>query len=136
MKLYNGKELVIREYRSSDYSTIAALNQEQGWKNFADRPEEAKAAWEQSPVRCIAESEGQIIGYVRGLTDGFITLYVCEILVKKSWRKQGVGRALLNHVHSLYPAARLELLATGQSYDFYENAGYRMLYGFRKSNEH
>ncbi|WP_035186476.1 GNAT family N-acetyltransferase [Alteribacter aurantiacus] len=134
MKLKNGTHIRIRSYKRTDYPAIVRLNEEQGWTNLNEREEEMKEAWDRSNVAYVAEDEGNVIGYIRGLTDFTVSLYVCEILVSKDDRGQGIGKSLLSFVHKQYPKTRLELLSTGESYDFYEKRGYQMLYGFRKSN--
>ncbi|WP_330217508.1 GNAT family N-acetyltransferase [Planococcus halocryophilus] len=75
------------------------------------------------------------MGCLRGLTDGFITLYVCELLVDQSHRKLGIGKKLMRHVHHQYPKTRIELLASSTSRSFYETQKYRPFYGFRKTIE-
>jgi len=37
-------------------------------------------AWQQSNVKVVAEREGEIIGFVRGMTDSTVTMYIAEIL--------------------------------------------------------
>ncbi|MGH2316243.1 GNAT family N-acetyltransferase [Planococcus sp. SE5232] len=129
------ENLVIRSYREDDFPAIHALNKQEQWNNLAAKEQDTQQAWTNSTVAVVAEMDGQVIGCLRGLTDGFISLYICEVLVSEKYRKSGVGKKLMRHVHSLYPKTRMELLASSTSRSFYEAQGYRPFYGFRKTIE-
>ncbi len=129
------EDLVIRPYREGDFPAIHALNKQEQWSNLVAKEQDTKQAWTSSTVAVVAEMDGQVIGCLRGLTDGFISLYICEVLVSENHRKSGVGKQLMHHVHSLYPKTRMELLASSTSRSFYEAQGYRPFYGFRKTIE-
>lgn len=60
--------------------------------------------------------EGKIVTYWRGLTDTTVSLYVCELLVASMYRRRGLGEQLLQHVHTLNPDTRLEILASQNSH--------------------
>ncbi|MFZ3590682.1 GNAT family N-acetyltransferase [Bacillus sp. DJP31] len=81
----------------------------------------------------VATLDNAIIGYVRGMTDKQITLYICEILITNQYRGSGLGKEMLQFVHNLYPNTRMEMLATSSSHTFYEMLGFRSFYGFRKT---
>ena len=121
----------IRKYEEQDFVHIQRLNAEEQWTNLAKRAEESQAAWKNSAVAFVAEHNGLVAGYIRGLTDTMVTLYVCELLVKKEYRGQGIGEALLKYAHSLYPETRVELLASSSSKTYYEQLGFRPFNGFR-----
>jgi ribosomal protein S18 acetylase RimI-like enzyme len=125
--------VTVRRYEERDFPFIHELNRAEGWNNLVEKHTDAKKAWHQSNAAFVAEREGELVGCLRGLTDGYITLYVAELLVHPDWRRRGIGKELLSHVHSIYPATRLELLASQTSRTFYELHGYRPFHGFRKS---
>lgn len=127
------QEIVIRAFEENDFLAIQRLNEAEGWSNLASKPDVVKMAWQQSAVAFVAEQQGQVIGCVRGLTDGLISLYICELLINENCRGQGIGKALLAYVHALYPDTRMELLASSTSQSYYEAHGYRPFYGFRKT---
>lgn len=131
--LKNGKTVFIRPYEKSDFNKIQHLNEKEGWSNLVQRGEDTKKAWENSDVSFVLVSEEGVIGYVRGLTDQQITLYICEILIEERFRKLGLGKKLLEYVHQLYPTTRMELLASSTSKTYYEDLGLRAYYGFRKT---
>lgn len=125
--------LIIRPYQKTDFSTIHRLNKQEQWSNLVEKEQDTKQAWANSSVAVVAELDGKVIGCLRGLTDGFVSLYVCELLVSPTHRKLGIGKKLMQFVHSQYPKTRMELLASGSSRSFYEAQGYRPFFGFRKT---
>lgn len=132
-KLPNGQSLIIRPFQEQDFPAIQALNEKEGWSNLVKRDGATKEAWRNSTVAYVAVANDEIIGYVRGLTDAQITLYICELLVGEDFRGMKIGQTLLRHVHRLYPETRMELLASASSRSFYEHLGFRSFYGFRKT---
>ncbi|TWT28395.1 GNAT family N-acetyltransferase [Planomicrobium sp. CPCC 101110] len=125
--------LTIRPYEEKDFFEINLLNQAEAWANLVEKQEDTKQAWANSPVAFVAEWDGKIAGCLRGLTDGSITLYICELLIHQECRGQGIGKALLDHAHQLYPKTRMELLAGSTSHTYYESQSFRPFYGFRKT---
>ncbi|TWT06365.1 GNAT family N-acetyltransferase [Planococcus sp. CPCC 101016] len=129
------KDALIRPYREDDFPAIQQLNRQEQWNNLVAKEQDTKQAWANSTIAVVAEMDGQVAGYLRGLTDGFISLYICELLINQHYRQTGLGKQLMHHVHSLYPKTRIELLASSTSRTFYEAQGYRSFYGFRKTIE-
>ena len=127
----NAVTVSFRPYTEADFADIQQLNAEEGWTNLAAHEEQTREAWRHSDVTCVATSQGAVVGYIRGLTDQHVTLYVCEFLIKDGFRGQGVGRRLLRLVHGLYPTTRIELLASSSSCAYYEHLGLRDFPGFR-----
>jgi len=129
------QEVIIRPYDDKDFPSIHKLNEQEGWRNLAAKQQQTKAAWQGSNVAFVAELAGAVAGCLRGLTDGSVTLYICELLIEKSLRGEGIGSQLMQHVHDLYPETRLELLASATSQSYYEMKNFRPFYGFRKTYE-
>ncbi|WP_215189305.1 GNAT family N-acetyltransferase [Exiguobacterium sp. s6] len=125
--------MVIRPYEEADFEQIQALNEAEGWSQLVRQHDLTKQAWRQSNVAYVVESEGQVIAYLRGLTDTTVSLYVCELLIAASHRRLGIGERLLSHVHALYPETRLEMLASASSHTYYEKLNFRPFYGYRKT---
>jgi ribosomal protein S18 acetylase RimI-like enzyme len=133
LALNNGMKIHFRSYQDSDFIHIQALNRNEGWTNLADNDEGTKGAWEHSNVKMVVCVENEVVGYVRGLTDQHVTLYICELAIKEAFRGMGIGRALLRYVHGFYPDTRMELLASSRSRSYYEHLGFRAFYGYRKT---
>ncbi|MCA1058882.1 GNAT family N-acetyltransferase [Rossellomorea aquimaris] len=133
IRLTNDQDIVIRKYTTEDYIHIHKLNVDEQWNTLVEKHESTKNAWNNSNVAFVAMRKDEIIAYVRGLTDQSISLYICELLVKKEFRGMGVGDTLLQYVHNIYPDTRIEMLANTSSHTYYEQKGYRSFYGYRKS---
>jgi ribosomal protein S18 acetylase RimI-like enzyme len=132
----NKRSIHIRPFQESDFTRIQELNKEEGWSNLVEKNDDTKEAWRNSNVAFVVEAEEEeeeVVGYIRGFTDTRISLYICELLIDKKYRGLGLGKELLQYVHSLYPKTRMEMLASSTSHTFYETQGYRPFYGFRKS---
>jgi GNAT superfamily N-acetyltransferase len=124
----------LRAWTEADFPAIQRLSSLEGWPTPASRPEEALTAWRHSWPALMAVDDEAVIGFVRAITDGEITLFVAELLVDAPYRGQGIGRLLLDACHRLFPHTRIELFSTETSASFYAYHGFRPVgAGFRKS---
>ncbi len=123
----------IRAWREEDFKSIQALSSAEGWHTPEERPNEALLAWHHAWPAVVAMGEkNEVIGFIRALTDGEITTYVAEFLVAPQYRRQGIGRALLEICHYLVPRTRFDLLSTDAADQYYEGNGFERFQGFRK----
>lgn len=81
----------------------------------------------------VAEQSGRVVAFLRALSDGEVTAYICELAVEESLRRQGIGRVLLDFCHEMCPNTRLDLLRDESSAAFYEKVGFRRFLGYRRS---
>ena len=123
----------IRAWIDTDFATIQQLSAVEGWPTPEERPDEALTAWRTSWPTLVLVNGQEVVGFLRALTDEQVTTYVAEILISPRWRGQGLGQALIETCHRLYPSTRLDLLSTESSDSFYESTGFRHFQGFRKS---
>ncbi|HET7580307.1 MAG TPA: GNAT family N-acetyltransferase [Bacillales bacterium] len=135
LTLKNGQVVQFRSYQEPDFAAIHELNGREGWNNLVKNKKETKNAWLHSNAAFVAEIEDQVVGYVRGLTDQHITLFICELLIQEEFRGLGIGEALLRFIHEKYPETRMDLIASSASRTFYEHHSFRAFYGFRKTME-
>jgi ribosomal protein S18 acetylase RimI-like enzyme len=135
IQLDNKETILLREFQEKDFEAINELNKKEEWNNLVAKKDDTKSAWMNSNVAFVATTNNSIIGYCRGLTDGTISLYICELLIDQSFRGLGLGQKIIFEIHRLYPKTRMELLASTTSQSFYESQNYRAFYGFRKTFE-
>jgi ribosomal protein S18 acetylase RimI-like enzyme len=127
------KDILIRKFVEKDFPLVQRLYEKEVWMTFVKRQEDSLKAWKSSSISIVAINKMEIVGLLRGLTDGEITTYIAEIIIDMDYRGKGIGKALLNECHNLYPNTRLDLLSTEGADEFYENNKFRKVTGFRKS---
>jgi ribosomal protein S18 acetylase RimI-like enzyme len=124
----------IRLWSEADFPTIQRLSLAEGWTSSTQRTADSLLAWQHSWPALVAVEGERVVGFVRGLTDGAITMYIADMAVDVRLRGRGIGRALLDACHSLYPTTRLDLLAADDARAFYKACGFRVIHdGMRKS---
>lgn len=103
----------IRSQEPSDASALFQLYAQQGWDSFSQELLEqllTASHW------LMLEQEGQIIGSARYLTDGLRTVYLCELLVKAEYRRQGYGSQLMAELRRRYPGLRIDLISGADAF--------------------
>ena len=125
--------VAIRPWTDADFPVIQVLSIAEGWTTPRDRPAAALQAWRNSWPALVAMVDGDVIGFVRAVSDGAVTTYVAEVLVVPDWRSKGIASALLESTQRLFPGSRLDLLASATSRGFYEHRRFRPFPGFRRS---
>ena len=124
----------IRAWTDVDFPIIQRLSSAEGWTSPTQRPADSLFAWQHSWPALVAVEGEMVVGFVRGLTDGAITMYIADMAVDVRLRGHGIGRALLDACHYLYPTTRLDLLTADDARAFYKACGFRVLHdGMRKS---
>ena len=123
----------IRAWQPTDFPIVRDLAFIEGWTTLHTRPDDGLRAWQNAWPALLATHKQTTIAFLRALTDQTITLYVAELLVVPDWRGRGIGTALLEVCHLLYPTARFDLISTEHADQFYEKQGFRPFRGFRKS---
>ena len=128
------EDVQLRCWMEEDFPFIQRLSRLEGWTTPLRRPEEALVAWRNSwPALVVAQREN-VIGFVRGMTDGEVTTYIAALLVEREHRGKGLGHLMVDACHKLYPHTRLDLISTEGANAFYKAHGFRLVgEGLRKS---
>jgi ribosomal protein S18 acetylase RimI-like enzyme len=127
--------LEIRTFIAEDFPAVQALSSSERWTTPVERPDETLAAWLNSwPALVAVDGSGAVVGFLRALTDGVVTTYICEILVAPARRDQGLGSLLMEVCRRLHPGSRLDLLSTESADSFYRAIGCHEFRGFRQSD--
>ncbi len=101
--------ITIRSWSMTDCQAIAQLAQAAGWKDL-DLPKMVEA-WRRSWPALIATNGERVVGFLRAITDGTTTTYITDFIIDPGWREKGIGTALLETCHQLFPSAQLEALS-------------------------
>lgn len=125
--------ITVRAWADTDSDAIRQLSKVEGWPTPDERPGDTLIAWRNSWPTLIAEDGTQLVGFLRALSDGEVTTYLCELLVDPHYRGKGIGRGLMEACHRLIPRARMDLLSTVGSDTFYAAYGCRPFQGYRKN---
>ena len=125
--------ITVRRWKEVDSDVIRRLSKEEGWPTPETRPEDTLAAWQNSWPTLVAMDDNRLVGFLRALSDGQVTTYVCEFLVDPEYRGNGIGRELMEACHCLVPKTRIDLLSTVEADGFYEAYGCRSFQGYRKN---
>lgn len=126
-------EFKLVEFHLRYWEQINELNKLEGWQKLVESKDNYKKSLENSITIVAVDKCDNVIGFIRGLTDGYTTLFICELLIIEHKRGRGIGNELINHLHKMYPDTRIDLLATNRSAKFYEKQGFRNFYGYRKN---
>lgn len=119
----------IRISKSEDTVQIFNLYRAESWQSFSMKVVESLL--EKSDYLVIEEN-GEIIGFVRYLTDNILTTFIAELVIKSDCRKQGFGTQLIDVVQKRHPHTRLELISEADT--FYEAIGFRKVgTGYRRT---
>jgi hypothetical protein len=84
--------VTVRAWTETDFPAVQQLSAAEGWTTPLARPEAARQAWLRSEPALVAVVDGAIVGFLRGLSDGGVTVYIAEVLVAPAWRAARLAR--------------------------------------------
>ena len=73
-----------------------------------------------------ARSEGQLVGFLRGLSDFCYRSFIADLAVARSFQRKGIGRQLIQMARNQAPEARLFLFSAEDASPFYEKLGFHL----------
>jgi ribosomal protein S18 acetylase RimI-like enzyme len=115
------------EIRPIDAAEIEAARQLlllHGWDRGVASTEEFAALVARSQCVLVAVQAGQVIGFLRALTDGMTNGYISMLAVAPAHQGQGVGRALVQAAMGQDRRMTWVLRAAGEAAGFYEKLGF------------
>lgn len=119
----------IKEYCEYNEQEIRPLYESVGWINYTKNPKMLKEAYNYSLKSYAAYVEGQLVGIIRVVGDGFSVVFVQDLLVYPEYQRQGIGTALLNRIMEEYQKVyQLHLFTenTEKTIAFYKSQGFIM----------
>lgn len=97
------------------------------WGSRVQDPVVFRELLARSPIAMVAVGDdGQVIGFLRALTDGLFNAYISMVVVAESHRGQGVGTALVRAAMDTADARMTWVLRAGRTgvSAFYEKLGF------------
>ncbi len=89
-----------------------------------DEPHRMQAMVDLATFHCSARIDGQLVGYVRVLTDFSFNAFVADLAVDPELQGRGIGRALLQRATDPWPGVKFVVMPGEDSAGFYNGAGF------------
>jgi len=108
-----------------DFDGILAVYAANRWSH-AREPERLRIAVERADLALVAVQDGEVVGFVRTMSDGAFAVYIADILVMPDVQRQGIGSQLLQAVLDHYPMKTFHhqvLIAERDADGFYRRMG-------------
>ena len=119
--------MVIKEFKEYNKDEIQRLYTAVGWSAYTENMSALEQGYKNSLLVLGAYENGELLGIIRAVGDGFTIVFIQDILVFPEKQRQGVGSALLKAVLDKYPDVRQIELATDntpKTVAFYKSLGF------------
>ena len=90
--------LNVRDVLPSEVESVHLFLRQNGWAHRTGSTEHFAQLIAHSQRTAVAVKDSKIIGFARGITDGLSNGYLSMVVVCGQHRREGVGRALVEHV--------------------------------------
>lgn len=117
----------IKQYLEYEESEILALYKEVGWKNYYEKPNMLKQAYNSSLCIMGAYLDSKLVGIIRVVGDGSSIIYIQDLIVSPMHQRTGIGSLLLSTILENYSDVYQKVLLTDnqpKTLKFYESMGF------------
>ena len=117
----------VRAILSNEIEAARHLLLSAGWDRKVSNAEEFAKLVSRSQLVLVAVEGGQVVGFIRALTDGMTNGYISMVVVSEELRGTGIGRALVQAVMGSDERVTWVLRAGRPGiFGFYEKLGFRV----------
>lgn len=119
-------EITYSNERVTDFQKVIDLYDNAGWTAYTSDPETLQQAINNSLFILTAWSGQQLVGLLRAVGDRLTIIYIQDIIVLESFRRQGIGKELIKRTLDKYENVRQILLLTDEqpnTISFYKSVG-------------
>lgn len=111
------------EYKPIYLNDIVMLYKDVGWGDFQHHTTELEERWTASTFTAFAHHDDRVVGCIRVLSDRVSVTWIPEILVAKAFRRQGIGRELIELVLQEFRHTDIYLETFSHAAEFFEKCG-------------
>ena len=122
--------ITIKKQEIVKLEDVLNLYQAVGWTNYTNQPQMLEQALSHSLVIYLALDGDAVVGLIRLVGDGFLSVFVQDLIVLPSYQRQGIGSSLMKEALEDYKDAYQVQLVTEQTeknVGFYRSLGFEAL---------
>lgn len=123
----NYPNITFSESKQIHLEKVLSLYNDAGWTSYTNVPETLIKGISSSLFVYSAWDQDNLIGLIRVIGDDHTIIYIQDILVHSTYRRSGLGTALLQHICKRYSHIRQMVLQTDtkdETTSFYEKNGF------------
>ena len=110
---------------------IVEICQAEGWESFYDPERTGRILNAPGVTAIVALEVNSVVGFAYLQSDGEVQAHLSNIAVRRSHRRRGIARRMIEEAFSRCGAKRIDLVSSEGSDEFYRSFQHREFPGFR-----